>query len=166
MRKVPVLLAAFVLVSACGDSKPVPTGPDPPLAVPLIVRVSPTPLRATFVSGNGTTSSYRAVADITLSESRGTGVQLTQARETTTITFLTELGVIFSVASSGSSNLPLHIPPGGTTTQSRVVHVDVAAGETVTWSFEVSGTDAQGREFLASSGPVPVELVASGAGGG
>ena len=117
------------------------------------------------MSATGSLSTYRAAAEITLSESRGTSVQLTQATETTRLTVHTEQGATLSMGSSVSSPMMLNIPPRGVTLHSRVVHLAVGAGDTVTWSFEVSGTDAQGRPFVASSGPIPVDLVAPGGGG-
>ena len=167
VRMVAVMLAALFLLVGCGGSERLPTGPDTPFTVPVIVRVSPIPLRATYVSGDGTNATYRAAAEITVSEARGNGsVQLSQVTETTTTTLTTDQGVTLSLGASHSSSVSIQIPPGGATIQSRVLLFSVAAGETLTWSFQVSGTDAQGRPFLASSGPVPVELAVPGVSGG
>jgi hypothetical protein len=156
-------LAIGLLSSAsCGGGGGTPTGPAPGSSLPVSIRVSPFPLRATFVKSEAGTSTYRFTADVTVSESRGIGVQITQLRTTTMTRQQTEQGFLTAIGLSQSTPVALSIPARGAETQSHVVEFRVAVGETVTWSFAVSGVDAEGRTFFVSTGDMPVELITGG----
>ena len=157
---------ALLILAGCGGGNPTPTGPAPTPSLPVSLRVASVPLRATFVNRDGNTSNFRAATDITLSESRGTDVHLTQFTTTITKTQQTEQGLTFSLGLSQSTSVSLHLPPGGSLTQWHVLDFGVASGETVTWSFQVSGTDSQGRSFSTSTGNIQVELVVPTGSGG
>ena len=149
-----VLLAA----TGCGGES-APTSPAPIPLVPVNVRVTPTPIRATFLQSDGTSSTFRATVDITFSDTAGAGARIQQLTTTTTKTVQTEQGVSIILGLSATTNEVHQIPAGGSVTQSQVLDFAVTSGETMTWRIQVSGVDAQGRSFLSSSAEIPVVLV-------
>lgn len=149
-----VLLAA----TGCGGES-APTSPAPIPLVPVSVRVTPTPIRATFLQTDGTTSRYRATVEITFSEVAGAGIRIDQLTTTTTKTLQVEQGLSVILGLSATTYEVHQIPAGGSLTQSHVLDFAVTSGETMTWRIQVSGVDAQGRSFLSSSGEIPVVIV-------
>lgn len=134
--------------------------------MPVSLRVSAVPLRATFVSSDGNTSNFRIATEITVS-ARDTGVHITHITETITRTQHTDQGLTLSVGLSYSTSVSVDLRPGASLTLPHVADFGVASGETVTWSYQVSGVDSQGRSFSASTGGIQVELqVPAGSGPG
>ncbi len=124
------------------------------------------PLRATFVNSDATTSNFRTAVNITVAESRGTGVQIAQFTATITKTEHTAQGLTLTSSHSQTTGWSLQISPGGTAVQSHILGFGVASGEMVTCQFQVTGVDSQGRSFLVSTGSIPVELTVPNESGG
>lgn len=156
------LVVGLLSFVGCGGGDPTPTGPSPGSSLPVSIRVSPLPLRATPVKSEAGTSTYRFTAEVTVSESRGVGVQISQLTTTTMTRQQTEQGFLTAIGFSQSTAVALSIPARSTVTQPHVVEFGIAVGETVTWSFAVSGVDAEGRTFFVSTGDLMVELVSGG----
>lgn len=149
-----------MLLFACGGAGPGPITPSPtaPALPHITVRVSPTPLDAAFLGTTGAGSSYRLAAEVTLTETAGTGGRIDQI--TTTITTLRRVqGFITSVSSFVTRSSSLQFSPSGTVTYTHSGDFAVSGDvESVTWRFAVSGVDSQGRAFTAASESIPVNL--------
>ncbi|HJR60959.1 MAG TPA: hypothetical protein VJ813_16230 [Vicinamibacterales bacterium] len=113
---------------------------------------------ATFLGTTGTSSTYRLAAEVTLTESAGTGGQIDQI--TTTITSLRRVqGLTTSLSFSITKSAALQISPSGTVTYTDSGDFGVSSDvESVTWRVAVSGVDSQGRAFTASSESIAVNL--------
>lgn len=156
----------LLVLAGCGGGAPTPTAPAPTRAVPVALQVESVPLRATFVDSDGNISIFRIAADVTLS-AKDTGVHVTQFTATITKTHHTEQGLTLRLGLSQSTNVSLHLSPGASLTQSHALDFSVTSGETVIWSYQVSGVDSGGHPFSTSTGDMQVELaVPNGSSGG
>lgn len=147
----------LLVLAGCGGGAPTPTSPAPAPSAPVSLRVGSVPLKATFADSDGNTSNYRIATDITVSVT-DTRVHITHFTATITKTAHTEQGLTLSLGLSQSTNVSLHLSSGASLTQWHVLNFGVGSGETVTWSYQVSGTDSQGRSFSTSTGNIQVEL--------
>jgi hypothetical protein len=154
-------IAACLALSACGGSD----GPSAPALVPsprLSIAVAPNPITATLVRATESAITIRIAADITITESAGTGGRVNEVAKTITFTHTTDQGG--TLPSSASVRVPadLRFAPFGTLTQAVVDEIGFSIGETVSWRYEVSGIDSQGRPFIAASANVPVIVPPTG----
>jgi hypothetical protein len=154
-------LAAGLALSACGGSE----GPAGPALVPLpslSIAVAPNPITATLVRATEAVITIRIAADITITESAGTGGRVNEVAKTITFTHATDQGG--TLPSTASIRVPadLSFAPFGRFTQTVVDEIGFSIGETVTWRYEVSGIDSQGRPFIAASANVPVIVPPTG----
>ena len=153
-------LAACLALSTCGGSD----GPASPALVPLpslSIAIAPNPITATLVRATESAVTIRIAADITITESAGTGGRVNEVAKTITFTHASDGGTL---PSSASVRVPadLQFAPFGRFTQAVVDEIGFSIGETVTWRYEVSGIDSQGRPFVAASANVPVIVPPTG----
>jgi hypothetical protein len=154
-------MVALLLAASCNGAS-VPTAPAPRPVVPVVLRVTPTPIRAEFLRSVGTASHFRATAEITVSDVGDEGVRIDQFTVTTMTTAQSEQGLRFTIVQPQTTPVFHQIPARGAFTQIHVLEFAIGAGETMTCSFKVAGVDGRGRPFTASTPNITVELIAPG----